>query len=184
MREHTPRVRRDAATRQTTGTQKVATHWTHDAGWALAHTAPLQKHLRPLLGDVDKSIVSRMVSGEKPSAVSHFYDLVRAVVRDNRADAGHLIAGAMVVAEEEACKLPSDEVRRRLMESLAQETVTQSGEDVAQHALAVALGENGPSLRGALEAYDDAVRHETAAHVDTLIYARALRVIRGWREAP
>ena len=61
---------------------------------------------------------------------------------------------------------------------------TQSGEDLAQHALAVALGENGPSLRGALEAYDDAVRHETAAHVDTLIYARALRVIRGWREAP
>ncbi len=179
---HTSRVGEKPASGQATGERRVA-HWSTDAGWALAHTAPMQKHLRPLMG-LDKGTLSRMCSGEKPSAVSRFYDLVRAVVRDNRADAGHLIAGAMLVAEEEACKLPSTEIRSRLMEALAQETHTQAGEDVAQHQLAVALGENGPGLRAAIETYDDAVRHETAKHVDVLVYARALMRIRGWRVAP
>ncbi len=151
-----------------------------DAGWALGASAPMQKHLVQLTG-LDKGTVSRMVSGEKASAVSRFYELVRTVVRDSRANVGHLISGAMLVAEEEACRLPSPEVRRRLLEALAQESISEGAENVAQHRLAVALGENTADLRAALEAYDVAVRHEMGPHVNALVYARALMVIRGWR---
>lgn len=57
-------------------------------------------------------------------------------------------------------------------------------ENVAQHRLAVALGEDGPDLREALEGYDAATCGEMGRSVDAIIYARALLCARGWRARP
>lgn len=177
---HAPRVSGDASARQATQGPKVA-RWSSPAGWALAHTAPMQKHLRPLLGDLDKSTVSRMISGEKPSVVSRFFDLVRTSVLSDRATAGYLLAGAMLVAENAAAELPEDEIRARYLESCAQETIDQAGEDVATHHAVVAVSKDSSDMRACLEAQDAALCHEQARHADTLIYNRALRRHHRWR---
>jgi hypothetical protein len=153
-----------------------------EAGQALRWSARRQKRIAYALG-AHESRVSRECAGED-GRVSRFYEAVRKLVREGSTTAGHVIAGAMVVAEEEALDLPSDEIRRRLIDALAQESHSQAREDVAQHALAVALGGNGKELEAALVEYDAAVRHETGHHVEVLVYARALMVVRGWREGP
>lgn len=154
-----------------------------EAGFAIKYSAPRQKQVAAALG-IDQSNVSRQIHGEQDGDASRFYELVRRVVLENHAAAGHLIAGAMAVAEEAALELGADVCRARLLDALAQETIAQSKEDVASYELAVALGDDSPTLRAALERHDAAIRHETGRHVDVLIYNRALRVSRGWRAKP
>lgn len=150
-----------------------------EAGFAIKYTAPAQKHTAEVLG-LTPSGMSRRVSGEISGTIGDFYEVVRAVVRDRRTGCGHIITGAMLVAQEEATKLPEPEIRARLKDAIAQESITEGNENVAQHRLALALGGDG-DLRAALENYDAAVRHEQAAHIEALVYGRALAAKRGWR---
>jgi len=154
-----------------------------DAGWALAHTAPMQKHLLPLLG-LSKGQVSLQCAGKKPSVVSRFHDLVREAVRGERSDAGYLIGCAVLTAEDEAAQLPLPTIGFRLREALSQETLFEAEENVAEHPVLVALGCFGPgrepteqelrTLRVSLETHDEALRRETGREIDSLIYNRAL----------
>jgi hypothetical protein len=160
-----------------------ATEIRQDAGEALRLTAR-QGKVRAQVYGLNKADESRQSNGHTDGVVGRFYGYVRSAVREARAGAGPLIAGAMMVAEEEALKLPAPEIRRRLLECLAQEVHAQAEGDRAQYRLVVALGENPADLREALEAYDAATRSETAAHAEALVYGRALRVARGWREGP
>ena len=152
------------------------------AGWAFKHSASQQKHLAHAL-QVSASTISRMISGELPSAVSQAETLVRTLVREGRTDAGHVIGHLMAVAESEAIELGAAECKRRLLKCLAQETVLQAAEDVAEYELAHALGTD-EDLRAKLEAHDQAVCREVGSEIDALIYNRALRVLYGWRVAP
>jgi hypothetical protein len=155
-----------------------------EAGEALRWSAPRQKHIGHALG-MDKADVSRECSGVQDGRASKFYELVRQVVRDGKTDAGMLIAGAMAVAEEEAVRsLTGPEIRARILDALAQETLTQAAEDIASHRLVMAISENSKDLRAALEGFDEACRKETGKHIDVLVYTRALRVVRGWRAKP
>jgi len=96
-----------------------------EAGFAIRYSAPRQKHLTAALG-VTQSNVSRQIRGEQDGDVSRFYDVVRRAVLDGRADAGHLIGGALAVAEEAACTLPRAEILGRLADALSQETAFQA----------------------------------------------------------
>lgn len=152
-----------------------------DASQALRWSAPQQKQIARALGE-HPSDICRQVNGQKDGRVSRFYDCVRALVRDGHTDAGHLIAGAMLVAEEEAVRsLPEEEIRRRLLSALAQESLVEGEENAAQHRLSVALGEDSDDLRTALEHYDEVVRRENGHDINAVVYARALRCVRGWR---
>jgi hypothetical protein len=151
-----------------------------EAGDAIRFAATRQKHVAEALG-LDQSQVSRSASGEIGSSVSRFYEDVRAAVLANKVSAGSFIHGAMLVAEEAACSLPVEEVKRRYLESCAQEVIEQAAEDVATHRAVMAVAEGSADERAALEAQDEAFRREGARHVDTLVYSRAYRVLRGWR---
>lgn len=151
-----------------------------EVGQAVRWSAPQQKHISRALG-MHHSDVSRMCSGQ-PSYITRTHETVRQLVRDNPTDAGQLLWSFMLTAEDEACKLPLEEVRRRYIEACAQETLEQSDEDVATHHAVVAVCEGAPNEREALEAQDEALRKEGGCHVDVLIYNRAYRVARGWRQ--
>lgn len=111
-------------------------------------------------------------------------ETIRSLVRDNYAEAGQLLWAFQMTAEDEACKLPVEEVRRRWLEACAQESIEQAAEDVATHRAVVAVMAGAENERAALEAQDEAYRKEGGRHVDCLIYNRAYRVLRGWRAAP
>lgn len=152
-----------------------------DAGQAIRWSSVLQKQVARALGE-HPSDVSRQVNGQRDGRVSRFFDAVRQLVRDGHADAGHLIAGAMLVAEEEAVSsLSEEEIRRRLLSALAQESLVEGEENAAQHRLSVALGEDSDDLRAALEHHDEVVRRENGHDINAIVYSRALRVVRGWR---
>ena len=151
-----------------------------EAGDAIKYSAPRQKQVAHVLG-LDQSQISRQVSGDLASNASRFYDDVRAAVLSGKVSAGSFIHGAMLVAEEAACALPVEEVRRRYLESCAQEVIDQANEDVATHRAVIAVSAGTPDERAALEAQDEAFRKEGARHVDTLVYSRAYRVKMGWR---
>lgn len=159
-----------------------------EAGFAIRYTGPAQKNVAAALG-VNQSNVSRQIRGEQDGDVSRFYELVRRAVTDGRTDAGALITGAMLVAEEAAVTLGLDEVAARLCTALVQETLFQAREDEAEYRLAAALGclAHDPTpaelaeLRAASEAHDSALRREMGREIDSLIYNRALRRLMGWR---
>lgn len=149
-----------------------------DATQGLRWSAPQQKHIAYAL-QAHPSAVCRMLQGQ-PSFITRTHEAVRQLVRENPTEAGQLLWAFMLTAEDEACKLPEAELRRRFLEACAQETVEQAAEDVATHHAVVAML-TGEGEREALEAQDEALRKEGGRHVDALIYNRAYRVLRGWR---
>lgn len=166
-----------------TARPKYAVQRDREAGWALRASSTSQKVLTAVLA-CDKSWTSRQCNGHPNGAVQRFFETVRKLVADGRTDAGHVIAGALAVAEEEACKLPTDVIRARLYHALTEETRAQAEEDRAEYRVVRALHDDPTDLRAALEAHDEAIRQESGWHITALIYNRALRVARGWRAAP
>ena len=159
-----------------------------EAGFAIRYTGPVQKNVADVLG-ITQPNVSRQVHAEQDGDVAKFYEIVSRAVVHGHADAGHLIAGAMHVAEEAAVSLGLDEVARRLCVALSQETLFQATEDQAEYRVASALGclAHDPTdselaeLRAALEAHDDALRREMGREVDSIVWNRALRRLMSWR---
>lgn len=159
-----------------------------EAAWALQHTTERQKHLAEILS-VDQSTVSRYCSGEIESAVEACYDVIRKVTADPRGTAGPIIAGMMSVAQEVAENMPLDKVRACLNAAQDGETEAQHAEDFAQHRVLRAIArssartgvtpEDWRELADAIEAHDEAIRHENAAHAVVLYYARAYLRIAG-----
>lgn len=142
------------------------------AGWALSGLAPRQKQIADVLG-VTQSNVSRQIAGEQDGDVSRFYQVVRRAVRDKRRT-GRLIAGALSAAQDEAQGLPPAACRRALDLALDRETEAQTTEDQAQHRVLRAIRAGDvDELATAIEAHDDALCDETAAHADVLYFGRA-----------
>lgn len=174
------------------GTTSLRWQQAAEAGWALKRSARQQKVLALTLG-VSQSQLSRQISGLRSSSAAAFYADVRKTVAERKTEAGHLIAGALAAAEDEACSLSRDEIRARYYEAQCLEARAQAAEDVAQHRVLMALGRTeGPDaspddlheLHEALEAHEEAVMDETAWHVVLVYYSRALRVSYGWRVRP
>lgn len=158
------------------------------AAWALKSTTT-QVHLTTLLG-VGPSTVSRYCSAEIENDVSRCYALVRKLVNDRSAEAGHIIAGMMDVAQDAAEGLDVPLIRARLNLAQDKETEAQQAEDVAQHRVLRAISRSSAEdatpddlheLAAAIEAHDEAILHENAAHAVVLYYARAYVAKRGTR---
>lgn len=155
------------------------------AGWAIEHAAPKQKHVAEILG-VSQSTVSRYVSGDLDSDASRFYELVGAMVKDRRAQAGSLIAGALSAATEAATGLSIEECRGCLDAAQDIETRAQHAEDLAQHRVLRAIARCGADdatpddlgeLSLAIEEHDRATCEKIAAHSVVLYYARGYLAI-------
>jgi hypothetical protein len=158
----------------------------------LKASTPSQKVLAIALG-LSEGRISHMVHGEEDGAVARFYRTVRLLTRAQKAEAGHVIAGALAAAVDEAVQLPEREIRKRLFHALENETEAQAAEDRASMRLYRALAscegddaspEDLEELSLALNAHETATQHETAWQITSLVYNRALRVLRGERVAP
>lgn len=163
-----------------------------EAGWMFRASASSQKVLSIALGQ-DKSWISRQANGHQDGAVARFYRVVRDLVATEKTEAGHVIAGALAAAVEEALKLPVSEIRNRLFFALDRETDAQAREDRASMRLYRALAarqskaarhEDWEELDQALTAHEETTQTEAAWEITSLIYNRALRVTRGIRVAP
>jgi len=154
-----------------------------DSAKALASTARMGK-IRAQVFGLCPSDESRQVNARTPGVVGRFYEYVAAAVLEDKADAGELIARAMVVAEEAAYTLGQDECKRRWLRACAQEQVFQTNEDLTTHDALIAVLEEAEREREALEAQDDALCSENGVHFDVIIYNRAYRQHRGWRVGP
>jgi len=155
-------------------------------------SARSQKILAIALND-SEGWISRQCHGHKSGPVARFYETVRGLVAAEKADAGHVIAGALAAAVDEALQLPVPEIKRRLFFALDRETDAQANEDRASmrlyRALAACASDRAqPSdlaeLDQALVAHEDATQDETAWQITALVYNRALRVVRGIRVSP
>lgn len=163
-----------------------------EAGWMFKGSAPSQKTLARALG-ASESWISRQCSGHPNGAAARFYEVVRALVSAGKTDAGHIIAGALAAAVDEALRLPVSEIRKRLFFALERETETQAEEDRASmrlyRALAACQSDDArpadlEELDQALLVHESATQDETAWQINALVYNRALRVLRGTRVAP
>lgn len=164
-----------------------------EACWAIANTARRQKILAAIFG-VDQSNVSRQMNGLQDGTLADMHEVVRRAVLEPDGDAGAMIASCMVVAEEAAAELPLHEIVYRLTEALAQETVFECDENLAEHELLVALGilvaghEPTPrqltEIRATTEQYIRKACRELGGQVDGIIYSRALLRHFGWRYQP
>lgn len=150
------------------------------AGWALEHAAPKQKHVAEILG-VSQSTVSRYVSADLDSDTSRFYEIVGRMVKDRRAHAGSLIAGALSAATEAATGLTVEECWGCLNAASDTETKATLAEDVAQHRVLRAIARCGADdatpadleeLSDALTEWDEQTCQKVAAHAVCLYYAR------------
>jgi hypothetical protein len=164
-----------------------------DAGWSIADTAPRQKILADVLG-VTQPNVSRQKNGQQDGTVADMHEVVRRAVREKNADAGALIAGCMVVAEDEASQLPLHEIIHRLCCALAQETAFECEENLAERELLIALGvlianveptvRQLTEVRATAEQYERRACREIGRQIDAILYARALLRHFGWRYQP
>lgn len=171
---------------------RYADQLAHEAGWMFKHSAPSQKILALAL-HVGDPWISRQCSGHQSGPVARFFETVRELVAARSADPGHVIAGALAAAVDEALNLTPAEIERRLFFAVERETDAQAEEDRASMRLYKALTATQRSdtlptdfeeLDAALLAQDDALQDETAWQINCLIYNRALQVSRGMRVAP
>ena len=155
-------------------------------------SGPSQKVLAIALGQ-DKSWISRQAHGHPDGAVARFYRVVRDLVAVEKTEAGHVIAGALAAAVDEALELPVSEIHQRLLFAIECETASQAAEDQASMRLYRALAacqsrevrpEGWDELDQALMAHEEATQTEVAWEITALMYNRALRVTRGIRVSP